>query len=300
MITIILSGGLGNQMFQYASGKALATRLNTGMRLDLSFFEVFKNKSWCRPYELGNVFNIDVSLFSSASINNKIWFTALTKYRYKSLGRWIKKLSLVYDSTDDPLERWYQCHDNTKLWGSFAKEVYFRDYQNEILKEFQFKAPLDEHNETIANLIQTTNPVSVHIRRGDYLNEVNSKVFAPISPGWYHAAIQMTKEKAGATHFFFFSDDMEWTRQTFGDIENATFVDWNHGADSYKDMQLMSLCKHNIITNSTFSWWGAWLNTNPNKMVIAPSVFFNNEKANETYRQNMPKDWILYEPSVIF
>ena len=293
MITIILQGGLGNQMFQYAAAKALASRLNTNVRLDLSVFKIHHNKNWCRPYELDSIFDVDASHFYSLSLVKKIWIAVLYEYRYKPLGKWLKKFFHVFDSSTQSIDQWHQCQDNTTLWGYFGSEAYFKDKRNEILEVFRFKNILDEKNKAVAELIQNTNSVSVHIRRGDYLNEVNSKVFVSLTPKWYHEAIRKVKEKAENAHFFFFSDDMDWVRDTFGDINNATFVDWNSGADSYKDMQLMSLCKHNIIPNSTFSWWGAWLNTNPNKMVIAPAVFYVNEKSNDSYRQNMPKEWIL-------
>lgn len=292
MITIILQGGLGNQMFQYAAAKALAAKWNTQVRQDLSIFKIHQHKSWCRPYEL-DVFDIDATKKFSTSVFNKAWLTLINQYGHNQWVKLLNKWTHVYDSSVLTKEDWKSCHDNTTLIGYFGAEFYFKEYRTEILKDFQFKLPLDERNESVARQMKATNSVSVHIRRGDYLNEVNSKVFAKVSPEWYNMAIQKIQESAGATHFFFFSDDIEWCRSTFREIENVVFVDWNHGSDSYRDMQLMSLCKHNIIPNSTFSWWGAWLNNNPEKMVIAPAVFFVDAGKNEAYRQNMPKEWLL-------
>ena len=292
MITIILQGGLGNQMFQYAAAKALSTRLNTDVKVDISLYKIHQNKSWCRPYEL-DIFNINAKLDYSTNYIKKTKLSALSQYGKTAAVRTMKKISHIYDSSTQPVAQWHQCKDNTTLWGYFASEVYFRENRPEILKDFQFKKELDERNQEVTKNILATHSVSVHIRRGDYLNAVNSKVFAALSPQWYHEAIQTIKEKVTDAHFYFFSDDMEWTRQTFHEIENATFIDWNHGADSYKDMQLMSLCEHNIIPNSTFSWWGAWLNTHPDKIVIAPSIYYLDDKENENYRANMPQEWIL-------
>lgn len=292
MITIILQGGLGNQMFQYAAAKALAVKWNTVVQQDLSIFKIHQHKSWCRPYEL-DVFDIEATKRFSTSFLNKMWLTLINQYGQNTLVKLLKRKSRVFDSSISTMEDWKSCSDNTILIGYFGTELYFKEYRTEILKDFQFKTPLDERNETVANQMKATNSVSVHIRRGDYLNEVNSKVFAQVSPEWYNRAIQKVQASKGATHFFFFSDDIEWCRSVFSEIENAVFVDWNHGSDSYRDMQLMSFCKHNIIPNSTFSWWGAWLNNNPDKMVIAPSVFFVDAGKNGAYRQNMPKEWLL-------
>lgn len=292
MITIILQGGLGNQMYQYAAAKSLATRLNTEVRMDLSVFKIHQQKSWCRPYEL-DVFDFDALQFSATSFMKKSWLALLTGHGHNKAVELLKKSKHVYDSSSSDMNAWEQCPDGTTLFGYFASEKYFKEHRAIILKDFQFKHPLDERNNTLANQIESTNSVSVHIRRGDYLNEVNSKVFAQISPEWYFKAIEMVKEQKSATHFYFFSDDIEWCRQIFQNLDDTSFIDWNNGANSYRDMQLMSLCRHNIIPNSTFSWWGAWLNANPEKMVIAPSTYFINDIQNKTYRENMPKDWIL-------
>lgn len=291
MLTIYLQGGLGNQMFEYASAKAFAKKTGAELRLDLSIFEIHKHKSWCRPYAM-DIFAINNPKRISTSLFEKTKLHLLARPKQCLSTRLLKKIHHIVDDESVP-ETSERMLKNATLYGYFAKEKYFKDIRDELLKDFRFAKPLDERNSTIAQQMQETNSVSVHIRRGDYLNVVNSKVFAQVTPDWYVKAIQLMKEKTGATHFYFFSDDIEWCRTTFSNIENASFIDWNTGKESYRDMQLMSLCKHNIIPNSTFSWWGAWLNNNPQKIVVAPKHYFVDEQADNRKRESMPKDWIL-------
>ena len=170
----------------------------------------------------------------------------------------------------------------------------FEAYREDLLKEFTFAEHPNAQNKVLLDEIKKTNSVSVHIRRGDYLNEANKNLFYTPSVEWYKCAMEMMEKHVDAPHYYFFSDDIAWVRENFAEMSNATFVDVNHGADTYNDMRLMSACRHNIIANSTFSWWGAWLNTNTDKVVIAPARYYINEESNTRYRKSMlPKEWIM-------
>ena len=172
--------------------------------------------------------------------------------------------------------------------GYWQSEKFFKDISDEIRKDFSFPKFTSEKNLEILKLIKSYNSVSIHIRRGDYLQNRGFNGLAPLE--YYQKAIEYIKNKIENPHFFIFSNDIEWCRKNLS-IENSYYIDWNRGEESYRDMQLMSLCKHNIIPNSTFSWWGAWLNKNPNKIVIAPEKWFN-DCVNIDYSNIVPETWI--------
>ena len=183
--------------------------------------------------------------------------------------------------------------DKNILFGYFANNRIFIDCRDELLKEFSFKHQPDKNNKALIAKMQNSESVSVHIRRGDYLTATNEGVFYHPSVQWYRNAMQEITKLVNRPAFYFFSDDIAWVKEQFADVKNAAFVDINHGADSYNDMRLMSICKHNIIANSTFSWWGAWLNPNPNKIVIAPGKYYTKEDLKEKYlAQMIPSGWM--------
>jgi hypothetical protein len=176
--------------------------------------------------------------------------------------------------------------------GYWQSSKYFSDYEKEIREDFQFIKPLDRKNLSVLKKIEKTSSASIHIRRGDYVsNSKINKVHGTCSITYYRKAINHLKRKFPNSAFFVFSDDPNWVKENIK-INNATYVDWNQGKNSYKDMQLMSRCKHNIIANSSFSWWGAWLNCNPKKIIIAPKIWFNDPIAQEKSKELIPKTWI--------
>ncbi len=285
MICVILNGGLGNQMFQFAAAKALALKLGTELVLDTSFIDQHSKKSWSRPYEL-DIFDHSATIRKKGINLNKILIFALPRLRKSNAGR--KILSTLNYCIDIECDI-SQLKDGTTFFGYFTNENFFKEYKNKILSEFTFKYPMDDNCSRISKLIKNCEAVSVHIRRGDYLNDTNSTIFANCSLDWYYNAIQLIKEKVVSPVFFFFSDDMDWVKENFSSHKDSYFVDINKGSSSYNDMRLMSLCKHNIIANSTFSWWGAWLNLHEKKIVIAPKYYYRDQ----TKQNIMPEDWVL-------
>lgn len=173
------------------------------------------------------------------------------------------------------------------LDGYWQSERYFENVADEVRSNFRFnEADLDATNKALLEQIRRTNSVSLHVRRGDY---IGIDMFWNICTldGYYAPAIDYIRQKEQDLHFFVFSNDIAWCKANLS-LDNCCYVDNNGGANSYRDMQLMSACKHNIIANSTFSWWGAWLNDNPHKLVLAPPHFFNSG-AEENI---LPSNWI--------
>jgi hypothetical protein len=142
-------------------------------------------------------------------------------------------------------------------------------------------------NLTVRDKILSSNSVSIHVRRGDYLQLINERLLVCDSH-YYERAIDEIARRIENPCFFIFSDDIEWCKIQFSYLPEKTFIDWNRNFNSYKDMHLMSLCKYNIIANSSFSWWAAWLNNYPQKIVIAPRLWFN-DRQDLSY---VPPSWI--------
>lgn len=290
MVSVILSGGLGNQMFQFATAKALSIRCKTNLSIDL--YAINKNtKATSRNYSL-DIFEIDTPIKSS--IRNKI---AIKGHRYllkNKLGEYIlKNLGIFRDRKAQFFEASFNnLTGNTSLFGYFQNEQYFSDITSALKQDFRFRNPLKDKNAEIAEIIKSTQSVSIHIRRGDYLSS-NSNL-APLDIEYYKQAISLICQKIGNPTFFVFSDDINWAKQHLQlEAYPQHFIDWNQADESYMDMQLMSLCKHNVIANSSFSWWGAWLNNNANKMVIAPPVWYKSDKQEAYPKGFFPDNWIV-------
>ena len=168
----------------------------------------------------------------------------------------------------------------------------------EVLEEIQ---NIDKTNEEllkqileILNEIENSNSISIHIRRGDYMSPENYNMYGCIAtPTYYKKAIKVIEEKVENPTFFVFSNDMDWVKKNIQINSRVFYIDINSGNGSYKDMQLMSNCKHNIIANSSFSWWGAWLNENKNKIVIAPKKWINREDVDSDKIELFCEGWTL-------
>lgn len=289
MITTLLSGGLGNQMFQYAAACTLAKRLNMPLAIDTYALEK-KTQTTRRDYEL-DVFNIQARKVST--LRGKIFVKArpyIQKYAsfFKNRGFFWDEWAIRY------VPEFEQLRKATIMSGYFQNIQYFQGYEDDIRLEFTFKAPLKGKCLEYAKIIGSVQSVAVHIRRGDYLSDKSAaNNFVTCSIEYYKRAVSHILDNVENPVFFVFSEDMEWVKEnlSFGDNQ-VYFIDCNRGEDSYLDMQLMSLCKHNIIANSSFSWWAAWLNSSKNKMVIAPEKWFQNEDKNNLLDQFYPNTWI--------
>lgn len=283
MLIIKILGGLGNQMFQYAFYKALIEK-GYSVKADISDFEGY---SLHNGYELKKVFDINIKQ-STISENYKVG--KLKSKIDKYLLKWGLKKNYYADFLPIDAITYHPEVFNIKsdmyLWGYWQSYKYFEDIKTKILSDFIFNECLDEKNKMIMEMISNTNSVSLHIRRGDY---VDNKIVENICTNiYYKNAVEYIMKNVQNPKFFIFSNDIEWCKEKFL-LDNVVYVD-NSGENSYKDMQLMSKCKHNIIANSTFSWWGAYLNQNADKIVICPNKWFNIS----AYHMDdiYPEDWI--------
>lgn len=292
MIIVKLIGGLGNQMFQYAAARRLSHVNNVPLKFDLDWFENHSTDIK-REYEL-NVFNIQgkpASPDETAKLKEppcKPSLFSLIKRKILPSYKQTHIRQRHYHFEPDILE----LGSNTYLEGYWQSEKYFKDIDTVIRKEFTFKPEPDSLNREMAGCIKSSDSVSLHVRRGDYiLNEVTNNYHGTCSQEYYSKAIEIISKKIKAPQFFVFSDEPEWTKANLDIKHTATYIDINGPEKAYEDMRLMSLCKHHIIANSSFSWWGAWLNPEPDKMVIAPSKWFNDKSINT--KDLLPETWTV-------
>lgn len=282
MIVVKIIGGLGNQMFQYALYRSLKEK-GKEAKIDISSFLSYELHN---GYELRNVFNIDEDLATEKDIGLLADFKKdfSSKFRRKLFGR--KNTHFVQEEFKFIPEVFEM--DHVYLDGFWQSEKYFLDIEEMIRRDFDFKIELDGPNKDAIEKMNRTNSVSLHVRRGDYISNPEAfKVHGGITTlEYYNKAIEQIKESVENPAFFIFSDDINWVKENMN-LGDSYYIDWNKGKNSYKDMQLMSYCKHNIIANSSFSWWGAWLNRNKSKIVITPNKWFNTMKAEDI----IPKDW---------
>lgn len=277
------SGGLGNQMFQYAFYRSLQLG-GKNVALDISGFDGYELHN---GFELDKVFSIKINLADKMLVNDikqkisqvnllkRIWWKIFVNSR---LG--IEQKDFGYSSKFNNLQ------GLKYLKGYWQSEKYFDKFAAIIRDDFTFSV-LNEINQPIAEYILKANSISIHVRMGDYVNHPLHGGVCTID--YYQRAIDFIKSEVEDPMFFVFSNDVEWCKKNL-QLENTIYVTGNDGENSYRDMQLMSMCKHNIIANSSFSWWGAWLNNNSDKIVIAPEKWFNDENINTC--DLLPESWM--------
>lgn len=271
-------GGLGNQMFQYAVGRALSLRLGQPLRLDISGFAGY---GLHHGFELQRVFNCHAELATEADVRDILGWQFSTGIR-RVVERPVMAAFRRHGFVVEPHFHYWpgisQAPRDCYLTGYWQSEKYFCEVSSIIRADFTFKVPLTKRNAEIAAQIGQVNAVSLHVRRGDYAR--NPKTMAThglCTLDYYQAAIRYVSDRVEQPYFFVFSDDIAWVKDNLKMDFPCQYVDHNQGAESYNDMCLMSLCRHHIIANSSFSWWGAWLNTRPEKIVIAPQRWFAND-----------------------
>jgi len=287
LIIVKLYGGLGNQLFQYAFGRNLALKNNCDLKFDTSFYA---NQN-LRKIEL-YPFNFDFSIASSDEIKKirleKNFFTECFRKSKTIVSSYYKRRIIDERSFDfDP--NYLKIKDPSYLNGYWQSEKYFKEIRNILIQELIYKPKLSETFNTWIKQIKESNSVSVHIRRGDYVNNNRTNALHGLCPiEYYEESIQIIIQKINHAKLFVFSDDMDWCQKHLAIYTDIHFV--NDTQNHFEDMYLMSLCKHNIIANSSFSWWGAWLNSNENKIVIAPHKWFDQKKSDT--KSLIPESWI--------
>ncbi len=267
MIIVRLIGGLGNQLFQYAMARHVAEIHRALLKIDVSEFEIYK----LHEYSLQH-FGILENLASAEEL---------------CAVQYLKEKHFHFDGDFKAIG------DNVLLKGYWQTEKYFREIADTIRNECVVKKPLDSENLRVAQCIDASNAVAVHIRRCDYLPATyGDQIIESLPLEYYLRAIAMLSRVEKDLHFFIFSDDPEWVKENVRLEYPIVYVAHNTAATNYEDLRLMSLCKHNIIANSSFSWWGAWLNKNPNKRVYAPKQWFNANVRNLDSKDLIPESWI--------
>jgi hypothetical protein len=276
MVIVNIIGGLGNQMFQFAAARALAIRKGVPLKLDVSGFDTY---SLHQGFELGSVFNIKMDLAESEDVRKILGWQSSPRIR----GLFSRRRFAVFRSSkhviEPSFEYWHGMRNSPSdcyLKGYWQSEKYFYDVAELIRKDFAFRQLLDNKNAECAALISEVNAVSLHVRRGDYASHASTAATHGLcSIEYYRAALQLVAERVPNAHLFIFSDDICWVKKNLPLDLPFHYVDHNHGEYSFNDMRLMSMCKHNIIANSSFGWWGAWLNPRVDKIVVAPRRWFN-------------------------
>lgn len=267
MIVSQLIGGLGNQLFQYAVARHLAEINQTDLYLDLSEFLTYD----LHKYSLHH-FNITATI---APADEAVLPVAPVK----------EKKYYHFDPTFKAIG------DNVRLKGYWQTEKYFLEIADIIRREFEVKHALEGKNREVADAIAVSNAVGVHVRRGDYTkNSYNDQILDSLDVSYYTRAVELLAQRESDLCYFVFSDDPVWVKDNLRLPGPVVHVDHNADAN-YEDLRLMSLCKHNIIANSSFSWWGAWLNRNEHKRVFAPRQWLNSNARTIVARDIIPESW---------
>jgi len=283
-LIVKIQGGLGNQMFQYAAGLALALESGRELQIDKSWYspDVAAAVDTHRQYELDLFPNIKASFADPVYCRSLKVASPVGRIR-RRLSRWFPlpplrthalEQGFLYKPQISRLYKGFDCY-----WeGYWQSELYFKDYADRIRHEFAFPNITDDQNRNFAELIAGAgNAVSVHVRLGDYISNPHAASYhgGICNPEYYRQALAIVQEKVPDAHLVVFSDEPEKVRQHIPLPDNVTFVNCNHGRDSFRDIQLMTMCRHHILANSSFSWWGAWLNRRDDKIVVAPRKWFN-------------------------
>ena len=281
MIISKISGGLGNQMFQYAAGHSVASKLKTKHCLDIRSYETDQVRS----------FGLDKFSISAGIAPQEILPPAKREslFRYtlwKSL-RLSPKLLKEHKFSFDAIKR--RSKDTIYLSGHWFSEEYFQNFATELREEFSLTREFSDYGSNVLRTIKGSTAISIHIRRGDYVNSNywRSKL-GTCSIDYYHRGLDYIRSKIGVEFsIFIFSDDIDWASNNLKISGKVFVVSNSESAGPHEDLMLMASCKHHIIANSTFSWWGAWLNTRSDKIVVCPDPFYNDKSA----ECNTPSSW---------
>ena len=287
MFVFQFMGGLGNQMFQYAAARALSMKRGIPFKIDFDDpYKFVKRELNLFP------FNLEVKQASwwelqkckpKRRFEKRLWMLVGND---PAAGLFREKGDYAFDPG------FFTCPDGAYLSGFWQTEKYFLDIEDTIRSDFKFIVQPSEKNKIWLKQINSCNAVSVHIRRGDVVSVAKTnKIYGTITPEFYETAMKNMAESFPDVVFFFFSDDIKWVKDNIKTEYPAYYVDANDDAHNYEDLRLMSSCRHHIIANSSFSWWGAWLNPGKQKKVIGPAKWMSTRNISDT--DHIPASWIL-------
>lgn len=286
MVTVRIKGGLGNQLFQYATGYALSQQLNQPLQFNPSFT---KNMTF-RGYELpelnlstnaavmDNDLPVKVRLLKNMYLNKLLRVIQVNRIRYRGGIYWLESGDISWQVLCANKA------ENIYLDGYFQNPLYFDKYRDGLLKQMTPGYVCEPSYVEVLKEINRCTSVAVHVRRGDFKKE-NKGFHYILSEQYYKNAIRYSRMHIQNPTFFWFSDDIEWVKQNIGNEPDFRFVKIKTSHGDIDDMMLMKNCQHIITANSTFSWWAAWLNEHKGAIRICPAKKYGNE-------QMIPKDWI--------
>ena len=292
MIVIKISGGIGNQLFQYAVARNLSIKHGVPFLLDLEWFERFP----VRQYKLKN-FNIEEHIGTKKEIwplkkhgRRAGWRHCIQNFLYANDSLYKKEKFFHFDPAI------LEIKDNAYLDGNWQSEKYFYENRDTIRKDFTLKTTPSSYFIEVKKKIEqnkTSNEtaVSLHIRRGDYASD--PKVLASIglcSIEYYQEAAKIIASKVSHPVFYIFSDDIEWVKNNLKLSFPTQYISHPEKDKDYEELFLMASCSHHIMANSSFSWWGAWLNPNNDKIIIAPKQWFK-DTTRDT-KDLLPEGWL--------
>jgi hypothetical protein len=286
MIIVRLIGGLGNQMFQYAAGRYLSLKHDTELKFDIYDYHLFPD----RGFKLFN-FNIVGEKATQEEIDRLRKRSLLDKILIRVTGNPNYPRTFFMEREGEVNYQLFSLPDNVYLYGYFQKPDYFSSIRDTLINEFTPSEGLV--CEPIMQEMAAVNSISVHIRRGDYVTDKNANQrFGVCSLDYYKNACKYIINNVIDPRFYIFSDDPSWVRSNFDFLDDYIIVSEMDYLEDFQELVLMSKCKHNIIANSSFSWWGAWLNPNEEKFVIAPKSWYRNGNSNEV---GLMQDWLQIE-----
>ncbi len=285
MIITRLCGGLGNQLFQYAAAQALAMKQQTEVYFDITNFKQdLLRKYALTPFAFTQHFASE-PIIEKMKYISQTWLDKLKRKTKEHSPQWIKEKHFQFDPSFLTLQ------NNVYLDGYWQSERYFKTEQSTLRNNLQIITPLNQTNHDILKTIKSCQSVSIHIRRTDYIsNSTTNSYHGTCEPDYYALAMKYIANTLSHPNCFVFSDDMTWTKQHIHFPFPTTYINHNNPEHGHEDLRLMSHCNAHIIANSSFSWWGAWLNPKPDKIVITPKHWFN--KADLNTADLIPDEWI--------
>ncbi|HLO16357.1 MAG TPA: alpha-1,2-fucosyltransferase [Anaerolineales bacterium] len=288
MVLVQLNGGLGNQLFQYALGRKIALDRNTVPRFETSAFRTQSREYKLHHYQVKGSPATEKEVRRFLGWEQNPWLKKVYRL-YNSKRPYYRRV--IVDEQSVPFDKnILKVPKNVFLRGYWQSEKYFHDIAEILRQDLVLKTPLSGLNREMAKKIQTSLSVSLHVRHGDYATDMAThQTHGLLSLDYYRAAISHILALFPDASFFLFSDDIPWIRENLKINATHCYVDHNTDQTDFEDLRLMSLCKHHIIANSSFSWWGAWLCQNPEKVVVAPRQWYRIEIDT---RDLVPKDWI--------
>lgn len=287
MIYVQIKAGLGNQMFEYAFGRALSLEKKEPLSLDLSWYQNAAKKDTPRLFLLDK-YNINANVASNEELSK--YNTTFKRLYRKVIRRFKYKKDYLYNPSE-------MNSGSSYFEGHWANEKYFKKYANIIRSDLSLKNPLSDSANSVSEEIKDLKnkglvSVSVHVRRGDCVTNQHAASFqGTVDTSYYDKSLDYLSAKFGKEKlvFFVFSDDINWAKENILKGKNTKYVS-NPGISDYEELHLMSLCDHHIIANSSFSWWAAWLDSKDDKIVIAPTQWLKDTSFNTS--DVCPKEWI--------